>query len=102
LDIFKMLKEVGQMKSKFQDVQKNLKDKEFKSEDSGISITVNGLMEVVDIKISDEALSKGRQYLETSIKKCLSGANRSAKEFMQKEFKASLGGMPGLDGLLGG
>ncbi|MFH1282232.1 MAG: YbaB/EbfC family nucleoid-associated protein [bacterium] len=92
MDMMKMLKEAYQLRSKYKDMQQELKQKKFTYEEHGITAVIDGSLELVDIKISQEAIALGSKQLEEIIKRCMCRVNSNAKEELAKEFKGLVNG----------
>lgn len=94
----KMLKQAQAMQSKMADVQEELSDVIIE-ESTGDIVTVkmNGKTEVVDVKLTDDALNEDKDVLEdvlvTTFNKALQHAQKEAQARMNDVTGNMLGGM---------
>ena len=109
-DLGKIMKIVGQMKAKMPEVREKLANSQYTAEAGGgvVRATVNGKMELVDLKISSEALadpelSADVEMLEDLIKAAIATAQQKAANAADEAMKELTGGMDisGLDSMLG-
>ncbi len=109
-DLGKIMKIVGQMKAKMPEVREKLANSQYTAEAGGgvVRATVNGKMELVDLKISSEALadpelSADVEMLEDLIKAAIAAAQQKAANATDEAMKELTGGMDisGLGGMLG-
>lgn len=104
-DIGKMLKVVGEIKTKLPEMKAKLAAAEFSAEAGGgvVRATVNGQMVLLDIKIDKELLGDGDvEMLEDLVKAGIATAQEKAAVAADQAMKELTGGMdiPGLEGLL--
>ena len=104
-DIGKMLKVVGEIKTKLPEMKAKLAAAEFSAEagGGGVRATVNGQMVLLDIKIDKELLGDGDvEMLEDLVKAGVAAAQEKAAVAADQAMKELTGGMdiPGLEGLL--
>lgn len=103
MDMFKTLKDMSQMKSRFGDMQNKLQARRFTGENGGVTVTLNGLFGLEDIKISPELINKGSGETEAAIKECMQMVNQQVKDEIAKELKSAAGSLPpGMSGMFGG
>jgi len=101
-DLGKIMKMAGQMKSKMPEIQQKLADAKFTAKSGGvISATVNGKMELVDVKIDRGQigdLGGDVEMLEDLIKAAVSAAQQKAALAAAEAMKDLAGeiGIPGL------
>ena len=104
-DIGKMLKLVGEIKTKLPEMKEKLAAAEFSGEAGGgvVRATVNGQMALLDIKIDKELLGDGDvEMLEDLVKAGVAAAQEKATVASAQAMKELTRGMdiPGLEGLL--
>lgn len=104
-DIGKMLKLVGEIKTKLPEMKEKLAAAEFSAEagGGGVRATVNGQMALLDIKIDKELLGDGDvEMLEDLVKAGVAAAQEKAAVASAQAMKELTRGMdiPGLEGLL--
>ncbi|MDY7010869.1 MAG: YbaB/EbfC family nucleoid-associated protein [Planctomycetota bacterium] len=104
-DIGKMLKMAGQMKAKLPEMKTKLAAAEFGADAGGgvVSATVNGKMQLVDIKIAPEVLGDGDAgMLADLIKAAVSAAQEKAAVAAAEAMAELTGGMklPGMEELM--
>lgn len=100
-----MLKQAKEMKGRLEEMQAELANKRFEGEagGGGVTATVDGRGNLVDIKITPDAAADV-ELLEDMIKAAVGTAARKSQEGVQNEMSKLTGGLniPGLDDLLGG
>lgn len=107
-DLGKMMKMVGQLKTRLPEMQKKLESSRYKGEagDWAVIATVNGKLSLIDIKINGD-VSAGDlevELLEDLVKAAVSAAQAKAVKGAKKALSDLTGGgelPPGLSGLLG-
>ena len=106
-DLGRMMKMLGELKTRLPEMQAKLEASEYTAEAGGgaVSATVNGKGALTDIKIHGNA-SAGEldaQMLEDLVKAAVSAAQAKAAEGARKAMSELTGGMelpPGLGGML--
>ncbi|NQU74689.1 MAG: YbaB/EbfC family nucleoid-associated protein [Planctomycetes bacterium] len=101
-----MMKMMREMKQKMPALQEQLNARQFVAQAGGgvVSATVNGKLELVDVKISRELVEGGDvEMLEDLIKVAVSAAQAQAGQAMAEMMEELTGGMnlPGLSSLFG-
>ena len=104
-DIGKMMKMAGQMKVKLPEMKAKLAATQFTADAGGgvVFATVNGKMQLVDIKIAPEVLGDGdADMLADLIKAAVSTAQAQAAVAAAEAMSELTGGMklPGMDELM--
>ena len=103
----KMIKMLGQMKTRIPEMQARLAASEYSADDGAVRVTVNGKMQVVDVKISPDLLDDGRidtEALAHMVKAAVSAAQDEAAEAARQAMREITDGAdlpPGLDSMLG-
>ncbi len=102
--IFKQAKE---MQSKMAAMQEAMASARFEAASGAgaVTATVNGRMELVDLKIRpDTAKSGDVELMEDLVKSAVSAAQRKANDGIKEEMQKVTGGLnlPGLNELMGG
>ncbi len=103
MNMMKMMKQAGQMKSKIKDLQDKIKDMERQGEAAGgaVTCTVNGEFKVTEIKIQPAIVNAGDvEILEDAVLASLNDAHGQMKGAIAEETKQvmeSLGLPPGMD-----
>lgn len=85
LDQFKQLKQLHEM-------QKMLNQVRIDVEHEGSKMILNGKMEILEINLADDLLSKDKEEVEDQIKKL----HEIAMKKVQQEMAGKMGGMGGL------
>lgn len=107
-DIGKMMKMLGQVKTRLPEIQAHLDSSEF-SADAGqgtVTVTVNGKMRIVDVKIDPASLADGlidADALGDMVKSAAASAQGQAAEAARAAMAEITGGIdlpPGLDSML--
>lgn len=102
---FDMLKNVQKMKEEMQDFQEKLGTLSAQGSAGGdlISVTVNGHMQIVDLKISPECVDpRDVGMLQVVVKSAVNDAMAKIREKIKEEMAKKTGGIipPGLSGLV--
>lgn len=99
----KMLKQAQAMQSQMAQVQEELKDVIIEESTAGLfTVKLNGKLEIIDVTLSDEAMSEDKDILEdiilTTMKKALQKAQEEAASRMDAVTGNMLGGLslPGM------
>ena len=94
-NMFSMLKQAQEMKSKFSELKKYIDNSYFEGEsiDGIVKVKVTGKGKLVDISISDNNYENNNS-LESSIKAAYIKATSKAEEFCEEEMKKATGDMP--------
>ncbi len=106
-DLGKIMKIAGEMKKKMPELKEKLAATSYTAQAGGgmVSATVNGKLQLMDIKLSPQLIEDGAlelDMLEDIIKAAISSAQAEAAQAAQDAMKELTGGMdlPGLDGLM--
>jgi DNA-binding YbaB/EbfC family protein len=106
-DFGKMIKMAGEMKRRLPEIQAKIAASQYSADAGGgaVTATVNGKMQLVDLKIASQLLTEGdAAMLEDLIKAAVSAAQDKAATAVSEAMNELTGGMPlppGMDGLLG-
>ena len=97
----KLLKEAQKMQEKMAKVQEGLASKKVEATSGGgmVKVEMNGVQELVSIKIDKEVVNPNDiEMLETLIQAAINEATRKSKEMVQEELSQVTGGLniPGL------
>lgn len=86
------------MQQEAKKMQKKLKSLHIEAEEGGITVTVDASMELVDVLISDDAWSKGKEHVRTHLKLAVQKATKKAQEVAADNMKDIMGslGMPNM------
>lgn len=88
MSMFSKLGDIKEMKSQAQAMQAMLAREQITAENSGISITMNGNQEILDITISDEAFNNKEKFTDD-----LKNTFADAIKKVQRLMASKLGGM---------
>ncbi|MGC9453478.1 MAG: YbaB/EbfC family nucleoid-associated protein [Phycisphaerae bacterium] len=107
-NIGKMMKMAGEMKTKLPEMQQKLAESEYTADAGGgaISATVNGKMQLTDVRIEQSVLDDEQvdaEMLADLIKAAVASAQRQAAEAAAEAMRELTGGMElpgGFDGLM--
>jgi len=93
-NMFGMLKQAQEMKSKFADLKKNIESSFFfgESPDGKVKLKVTGKGVLIDVSINNEQYEDNGS-LENSIKSAYYEAKKKADEFCELEMSKTTGGM---------
>jgi hypothetical protein len=105
-NIGKMMKLVGQLKTRLPEMQKKLDEGKFTASAGGgvVKATVTGKMRIVGIKLDKDLLADvDYEVLEDLIKAAVAAAQEEAADAAKAAMKELTGGVeiPGLSGMLG-
>ena len=106
-DLGKIIKLVGDVKTKLPEMREKLADSQYTAVAGGemVTVTVNGKMQLVDLKLSEHLLEDENvslDMLEDLIKTAVSAAQSQAAQAVKDAVKELTGGMdlPGLSELM--
>ena len=93
-NMFGMLKQAQEMKSKFADLKKNIESTFFfgESPDGKVKVKVTGKGVLIDVSINHEK-NDDNSSLENSIKSAYYEAKKKADEYCELEMSKATGGM---------
>jgi len=96
-DMGNMMKMAREMQSKLKQVKSELKNDLFESKAGGVSVVLNGEMELKELNIDQSELANPSK-LEKNVKDAVSGALKEAKDGAARKMKGLTGGMnlPGM------
>ena len=94
-NMFSMLKQAQEMKSKFSVLKKNIDSTFFfgESPDGRVKVKVTGKGVLIDVSINQEP-NNDNSTLEKSIKLAYNEAKKKADEFCELEMSKATGGVP--------
>lgn len=106
-DLGKIMKMAGEMKKRMPEMKQRLAESEYTAQAGGgvVQATVNGKMQLTDLKLSEQLLIDGDlslDMLEDLIKAAVSSAQEQAAQAAEEAMKELTGGMdlPGLGDLM--
>ncbi len=106
-DLGKIIKLVGDVKTKLPELREKLADSQYTAVAGGemVTVTVNGKMQLIDLKLSEHLLEDENvslDMLEDLIKTAVSAAQSQAAQAVKAAVKELTGGMdlPGLNELM--
>ena len=93
-NMFSMLKQAQEMKSKFSELKKNIESTFFfgESSDGQVKVKVTGKGVLIDVSINHEP-NDNNSTLENSIKSAYYEAKKKADEYCELEMSKATGGM---------
>lgn len=88
------------MQQEAKKMQKKLKSIHIEAEEGGVTITMDASMELVDVQFSDEAWSRGKAHVRSSLLEGMKKATKKAQEVAANNMKDIMGsmGLPGMPG----
>jgi DNA-binding YbaB/EbfC family protein len=106
-DLGKIMKIAGEMKKKMPEMKERLAASEYTAQAGGgvVQATVNGKLQLTDLKLSEQLLADGDlslEMLEDVVKAAISSAQAQAAQAAEDAMKELTGGMdlPGLSDLM--
>lgn len=97
--MFEKAKNLYKLQKQARDVKSQLKKTHIEAENEGVMVTITGEQEVVEVKISDEAMQDKRK-LEKNLEGCFNKAVKKSQQIGAVLMKDVMGesGFPGLGG----
>ena len=91
------MKDMYKLQKQAKQVKKKLKNIHIEAEEKGVSVTVDGEQNIINIEISDEAM-ENKKALEKNIKEALNKATKKSQQIAAEEMKVVMGdmGLPGM------
>lgn len=90
--MFSKLKQIKELRDQAKVMQSALAQESVTETKNGISLTMNGNMEVTELKIADKSISS----LEKDMKDCVNDTIKKVQRLMAKKMQ-QMGGIPGLN-----
>jgi DNA-binding protein YbaB len=90
--MFNKLKQIKDLRSQAKTMQSMLADETVSAEKNGVTITMNGNMEITDVKLPENT---DNDKLEKSLASCMNDAIKKTQKIMAKKMQ-EMGGFPGL------
>ena len=90
--MFNKLKQIKDLRSQAKTMQSMLAEKTVTAEKHGITITMNGNMEITNVKLPENV---DNAKLESSLASCLNDAIKKTQKIMAQKMQ-EMGGFPGL------
>lgn len=94
------MKQLMELQKKMKKKQDELRNIHIEAEESGVTVVINGEMEVVDIRIADDAM-ENKKKLQENIMKALQKGMAKAKAVAAENMNDIMKDM-GLGGMMGG
>lgn len=97
--MFNKARDLYKLQKQAREIKKKLKNTHIEAEHEGVVVVINGEQEVMEVRISDEAVSdKGK--LQKNIVNCLNKAIKKSQQIGAELMKDVMGdmGLPGLGG----
>lgn len=95
--MFDKIKDMYALQKQAKSIKKELKNIHIEAEHNGVTVIINGQQEIVDVKISDEAMTD-KKKLEESVKKAFEKALKKSQQIAAEKMKGIMGslGLPGM------
>lgn len=91
MDVFKMMKQANQIRSKAKEIEKNLSSQKIEVESKGAKVTANAKQEILDIKIDENLFNQGRAAVEKNMLSAVQEALKKGRDIMAQETKKMMG-----------
>ena len=91
MDLFKMMKQANQIRSKAKEMEKNLSSQKFDVENKGVLVSANAKQDILDIKIDEALFKAGRETVEKTVLSAVQEALKKGREIMASETKKIMG-----------
>lgn len=91
------MKDLMKMQQQAKKMQDKLKNIHIEAEEGGVTVTINGNLEVMDIQITDDAWGHGKEHIRRSTMTAFQKGLKKAQEVASSNMKDILGdlGLPG-------
>jgi len=95
--MFEKAKNLYKLQKQAREIKSQLKKTHIEAEDNGVIVTITGEQEVVEVKISDEAL-RDKKKLEKTLEECFNKAVKKSQQIGADLMKDIMGdgGLAGL------
>lgn len=95
--MFDKAKNLYKLQKQARDIKGQLKKTHIEAEDNGVTVVITGEQEVVEVKITDEAL-QDKKKLEKNLESCFNKAVKKSQQIGAELMKDIMGpdGFPGL------
>ncbi|MBU1992837.1 MAG: YbaB/EbfC family nucleoid-associated protein [Patescibacteria group bacterium] len=94
--MFDKIKDMYGLQKQAKQIKKKLKNMHIEAEYNGVIVTIDGQQEIIDLKISDEAM-ENKSKLEDAVKRAFEKALKKSQQIAAEEMKGIMGGL-GLPG----
>ncbi|MBT4385004.1 YbaB/EbfC family nucleoid-associated protein [Candidatus Peregrinibacteria bacterium] len=103
MGLFGQAKDLYKLQKQAKKIKEELKNLHIEADSNGVTITINGEQEVLGVKISDEAMTQGKEELQKNLVAAFNKAIKKAQEVAAERMRGMMGDM-GMDlpGLAGG
>ena len=91
MDLFKMMKQANQIRSKAKEMEKNLSSQKFDVDLKGVMVTANAKQDILDIKIDDALFNQGRDVVQKKVLSAVQEALKKGRDIMAAETKKIMG-----------
>ncbi len=89
-----LMKQAGQIKGELEQLKQDAKDRTIEVSKSGVSISMNGTGEVLELTVDSELLSPERkQELEDALRSSINESNERVKSDLQTDISSLAGGL---------
>lgn len=92
MSIFGQMKDLYKMQKEAKKIKEKLKKMHIEAEMDGVVVTINGEQEIINITISDEALTH-KTSLEENLRKAINKAIKKGQQIAADEMKGIMGDM---------
>ena len=95
-DFSKILDKAKELEAKMKESQEKIKNIKVEgvSGSNSVKVTLNGDGEMINIEISNETISEGKEILEDLIIAAINDTKQKADDAAQEEMKSVTGGLP--------
>lgn len=89
--MFSKMKDLYNLQKQAKQIKQELQNIHIQAEVNGVKVTMNGEMELVDLTISEEAMTEGAVKLAKNIKEAVLKAKKKAEQIAAEKMKAVMG-----------
>ena len=89
-NFFQMFNQMRNLKNNFKEMQKKLAETQIegKSDDNSVLVRINGLKEILEIRIDESLLNTGsKEIIENTIKKTINDTMKSIEEVIKNNMQ---------------
>lgn len=86
------MKDMYKLQKQAKAIKKELKNIHIEAESGGVTVTIDGEQNIIDVLISDEAM-ENKKSLEKNIKEAMAKATKKSQQIAAEKMKAVMGDM---------
>lgn len=87
------IKDLMKLQAQAKQIKKKLENIHIEAEEGGVTVVIDGNLEIISVSISDDAWSKGKRHVEESTKTATKKGLKKAQEVAASNMQDVLGSM---------